>query len=218
MRRLPYVWLAALCAALAPLGACDPLDACDSNQYYRNGSCRICPQDSVSTGTGCDCIDSDKEFIDGTCRDPEGQEPGPDAAVGDEDGGAEPDAGRGGAEAACGAYCGFLKGCIADNDLAAQLVQDVIEDVGIAGDDTSGCEAACVPDGADTDNAEALACFANMAEGASCTTDDSFDGVDEAVSILNACCTEHGASGVCTRLCASIAMNDTAAGLVTACP
>lgn len=216
-RRLGYVWAALLCTAVAALAACDPLDACDSNQFYRKGSCRVCPEDAVPTGAWCTCHDPDKEFDGTTCEYPDGQEPAPDAAVGDDDGGAELDAATGGAAEACGSYCGFLEGCIADNELAAQLAQDVIDEAGIAGGDTSGCEAACVADGESADNTAALACFVTMAESASCAGDDTFDGVDEALGIIDACCTAHAASDVCARLCAAVAINDTAKGLVPAC-
>jgi hypothetical protein len=219
--------LSCLCAALLAcvgaclFAACDPIDSCDSNQYYRKGSCRLCPEDAVSIGSTCECVDPDKEFRDALCLYPEGEGPEPDASMGDDDGG-EGDAGSDAASAgdateACGAYCDFLKTCVADNDVAASFVPEVISAAGFEAGDGSGCQSACEADGTEAPNAAALDCFSAMSESAACAGDETFDGVTEATMIIDMCCAEHGESATCMRLCEAIAESSVSLELVPAC-
>ena len=203
----PYApaWLLAI--SLLSL-ACDPVDACDPDQYFNGGACVACPQDAVSTGETCVCNDPAASFEGGRCRGPKA--PAADAAV-DEDAGQEGTHG-----AACDTYCDFLGACLAENPVVQGVAADVLEAAGLQGSSTSECVQTCLL-GAGSSDQQALECFGSASAVAACAGDTTLAGVEEALGIVDGCCQEHAQSQICTELCTDIAINPVALGMVPAC-
>lgn len=190
------MWYGFLSAAL---WACDPIDHCDPDQYFTIGACRPCPSDATASRRSCHCNDPAKEFKNDMCRYRKGEAPP------EEDAGATPS--RGDLHETCGGYCTFLKTCIADNPIAAGAIDAVVQAFGIDKEDLSSCNAMCAGDGDEAENGATLACLVHMAESSTCASDPTLDGVGSALGIIDSCCSAHGGSAVCTRLCAAVSMH-----------
>lgn len=208
LRIQAFTWSALLSVSI---WACDPINHCDPDQYFTIGACRPCPSDATAAGRTCHCNDPAKEFKSDMCRYRKGEAPP------EEDAGAMPMAGGGELTKTCGSYCMLLKACIADNPAAAGAIDAVLQGFGIDHDDVSSCNAMCTSDGDEAENSATLSCLVHMAESSTCASDPSLDGVGAALSIIDACCSAHGGSAVCTRLCAAVSMHPLVLANTPAC-
>jgi len=197
----------ALVALVALALGCDPVDACDEDQRYDNGQCIPCPPDSVVDGDTCVCDDELATYEADECLLPE-----PDGGLMDDE-----DAGMGGnAEASCMAYCSFIKGCLGDNSVVQSVAIDVVVAAGVEDQDVTQCLGDCLSTADDPADQAALDCFETSNAAASCDGDQSLAGVEEALAIVDGCCTDD-ASGLCERLCGAVLSSDIAASMVPAC-
>jgi hypothetical protein len=117
----------------------------------------------------------------------------------------------------CRSFCTFSKECVADNPTASSLLGGQLMELGLQGDDLSGCEARCNAAAGTASSATALQCFEARSAQSTCAQKLDLSGATESIAIFNECCAGVAADGVCKSLCD--ALSSSAIGtFLTFCP
>lgn len=204
------------CLLLGLLSACEPSQRCTGELYFDPDtfSCNECPKNTSFENGSCVCNDSNYEFAGNRCMLKDGAMPEP--MGGDEDSGvADSGTTTGASRPSCSDYCSFLKGCFADNSLAAVL-GDIIS--GLHADDPEACASSCQADtGGDGTDSAVIACIQNGRQAAMCDDDPSQAGLESGFGLLGDCCGSAKSDPLCISACAPLKASPLTSSMVDFC-